>query len=483
MVRFTTEFKVGLVTLVAIVLCTLLVLRTDDRPDGAIAGYVLTAEFPSAEGIYPSTRVAVAGVSIGSVREVKLEGVRAVATLEMSGQVKLGTDSIAELRAEGILGDRYIRILPGTASELLGDGDVIQSRVGGPDVDALTEQLEDIATDVKAITSSLRDYLEDESTKTAMLATVDNIRALSEDVRALTMANREQVDAIARNLREVSENLNGIMQRSSSALDNELGSLESTLDSLDRTMQQVESIASKIDRGEGTLGALVNDDAPVQQLEEAFVEINDTLEEVGDLVATVSRLRTDIEYHGHVYAGTDAAGFENPVAGAGKNAIGVKLIPRHDYWYALEVVSHPLGTIELTERYSEDLGAVYTEYHRDLDFRISFQFARRFHNSIFRLGLKESSGGAGFDQLLLRDRLVVSFDLYDFTYGSWPVLDGTPNLTIGLRAEPIRHLYVEGGAYNVLFGARHGFATAYAGGGFSFTDDDFKWVVSALPLP
>ncbi len=486
MSRFTTEFKVGLVTLVAIVLCVVLVLRTDDRPDGAIAGYVLTAEFRSAEGIYPSTRVAVAGVPIGSVREVVLTGTVATVTLEMSGDVQLGVDSIAELRAEGILGDRYIRILPGLAPELLGDGDTIDSRIGGPDVDALTEQLEDIAVDVKAITGSVRVYLEDESTKAAMLATVENIRALSEDVRALTVANREQVDAIAQNLREVSENLNGIMRRSSSALDNELGSLEGTLASLDRTVRQVESIAHKIDAGEGTLGALINDDEPVQQLGEAFVEINDTLEEVGDLVATVSRLRTDIEYHGHYYVGgdpTSGAFADNPVAGTAKNVIGVRLIPREDYWYQIEVVSHPLGTFDLEERYSGDMGTLYSEYVRTEDYRLSFQFARRFHNTVFRLGLKESSGGAGLDQLMWRDRLVLSVDVYDFTYGSWPAMDGSPNLTVGLRAEPVRHLYLEGGAYNVVFGARHGFTTAYAGGGFSFTDDDFKWVVSALPLP
>ena len=171
------------------------------------------------------------------------------------------------------------------------------------------------------------------------------------------------------------------------------------------------------------------------------------------------------------------------VAGGARNRIAIRLIPRPDFWYLLELVDHPLGTISFTETSSPSLGTYYAEYVRSYDLRYTAQFVRRFWGTALRLGLYESSGGVGVDQYLLGDRILLSANLFDFTYGSWPFLDGTPNLSVGARIEPLRHLYVEGGFENTLLGVRHGYYTAWAGGGFHFSDDDIKWLISVLPTP
>ena len=84
--------------------------------------------------------------------------------------------------------------------------------------------------------------------------------------------------------------------------------------------------------------------------------------------------------------------------------------------------------------------------------------------------------------MLWRDKVMLSADVYDFTYGSWPVMDGTPNVEVTARLYPWRHVYLEGGMDNVILGARYGYATGFAGGGFTFDDDDLKYVLAALPV-
>lgn len=481
---WTRELKVGLMALFAMAFAAWWVLLTDDRPDGALEGYVLYADFPSVEGVQVSTQVRIAGVDVGSVRDMTLVGEKARVTLEMSGAVKLPKDSIAELRGNGVLGDKVVVIRPGAGTELLVDQDVITTKVSGPDLDKLTGQAEEIATNVEAITKSLRAYLEDEGLKGSLETSVRNIESLSAQIAELSASNREEVDAITQNLKEVSELLKEVVGGTSRSIESELAVVQQATEKLDRTMGQVEQLMTRVNNGEGTVGRLLTDDGPVQDVELALDQINTTLGEVNGLVRSFNDLRAEVLIDSVYYLGTapNSSDFvENPVAGGSRSALGIHLMPREDYGYWVEVVSHPIGTIEPETTVAPDLGWVYTRYLVTQDLRFSFQFARRFGPVNLRLGIKDSSGGVGLDGYLWKDRVTLSADLYDFTYGSWPVLDGTPNLNLNARVEPYPHVFVQGGLHNVLLGARHGFLTGYVGAGVRFNDDDIRWILATLP--
>lgn len=480
MFRFTNEFLVGLLTLAVAAMVVWGVIRTDDQPDGASSeGYTLQFPVPTAEGIYVTTPIRMAGVVVGSVSRVELEGTAAQIDLRMRGDVQLPTDSFGQLKTEGVLGDKFIRVVPGTAASVLADGDTLPFRADDMDLEAMTDKVMDIAADVKAITSSLRTYTEDPTTRDQIKNTVANLEALSAQLRLLAGQNGEQLATIAQNLREVSETLNEVVGATGSSVEQEMVAIRAATETLDRTIHNMESISAKVDRGEGTVGRLINDPSTIDS-------INTTLEQVNGLVGDVAKMQTEVYYRGSYYYGSDprsGAFAENPVSGLTRNALGVRLLPREDYWYVVEVVSHPQGNITYEDHLLPELGTAYREYVVTSGFRFSFQFAKRFEDVVVRFGVKDSSGGLGADWLLLNDRLALSADLFDFAYGSWPALDGTPNLQVTARVYPWRHVYVEGGMDNVLLGARYGYATGFAGGGFTFDDQDLKFVLAALPFP
>lgn len=453
-------------------------LRTDDRP-GSRRGYEVSAIFDSAQGIFVTTQVRIAGVSVGSVRGLELDPGGARLRLEIQPDVELPVDSLAELRGEGVLGDRYVNVIPGSSDELLPPGGVLRTRPSGTDLDALQQKLDGIADDVKAITTALRASLEDDRPQDSVARALDNVDQLTARLDAMVAANRGDVDAIADNVRELTQALNTLVGQLGADVQGEVGALRDATARLDASLQRVESIATKIDEGEGTLGRLVNDDAAMDSIE-------GTLEDVGELVDSVGGIQTEVYYRGSMFLGTDpsTAGFtDNPVAGDSRNIIGLQLRPREDYWYLVEIVDHPRGSVTYTEHYLPETGASWTEYERKPEYLYSFMFAKRFHDVVLRLGVKESAGGFGVDYLALRDRLVLSADLYDFEFGSWPVLDDTPNLTLNGRFTPFPHLYLEAGLYNTILGVRHDFVTPYVGGGFTFTDRDLKWVLATMPFP
>jgi phospholipid/cholesterol/gamma-HCH transport system substrate-binding protein len=223
----------------------------------------------------------------------------------------------------------------------------------------------------------------------------------------------------------------------------------------------------------------------LKTVNDTLAEVQETVTDVHGLLGQVSKLKTEVYYRGNFFFGSDPTSGDfdgNPVAGSSRNILGARIMPREDYGYIFEFVSHPLGSISFEDHSIPSLGVSYREYVVLPDYRYTFQIAKRFHDVIFRFGLKESSGGIGVDGMLFHDKIMLSADVYDFTYGSWPAMNGMPNVQLTARAYPLQYLYLEGGLDNVALGARYGFVTGFVGGGFRFNDDDLKFVLAALPF-
>ncbi len=82
----------------------------------------ISAIFTDASGLKLGSPVEVAGVQIGSVSAVSLEGTRAKVTLQIEEKFPVRDDDIAQIRTKGIIGDKYVRLSPGGADELIEDG-------------------------------------------------------------------------------------------------------------------------------------------------------------------------------------------------------------------------------------------------------------------------------------------------------------------------------------------------------------------------
>lgn len=90
------------------------------------SGYTLKASFDDVGAIRNGADVMVAGVSVGSVKNITLsDDDEAVLFLNMNADVTLSKDSIASIRTKGIIGERFVRILPGGDDVTLNDGDEI----------------------------------------------------------------------------------------------------------------------------------------------------------------------------------------------------------------------------------------------------------------------------------------------------------------------------------------------------------------------
>lgn len=100
--------------------------------------YTLYAEFENVAGIKTGSEVQIAGVAIGSVAALRLnEDGQAVASFKLNKSVQVPKDSIASVKSQGIIGDKFIRILPGGDEASYQPGETIVDTESSLDIESL----------------------------------------------------------------------------------------------------------------------------------------------------------------------------------------------------------------------------------------------------------------------------------------------------------------------------------------------------------
>ena len=90
----------------------------------AVRGYEVQAVFSRIGGLARGSDVRVSGIKVGTVVDHALDPVTfdAVVTLSISPEFKLPSDTKASITSEGLLGEKYVRLEPGTASDVIAAG-------------------------------------------------------------------------------------------------------------------------------------------------------------------------------------------------------------------------------------------------------------------------------------------------------------------------------------------------------------------------
>jgi phospholipid/cholesterol/gamma-HCH transport system substrate-binding protein len=94
-----------------------------------VSGYALTANFASTGGLSRGSDVAVNGVKVGSVSELRLNpsDYTVDVVLSIDGKYRLPKDTTAKITSYGIIGDKYLKLEIGSSNEFAAPRDRIKS--------------------------------------------------------------------------------------------------------------------------------------------------------------------------------------------------------------------------------------------------------------------------------------------------------------------------------------------------------------------
>lgn len=140
MERAKLELVVGVFVLVGLACLAYLSVKLGKLEVIGGNNYVVEAEFTSASGLKSGASVEIAGVEVGRVKGIALQGDRAMVALAIHDGVKLYTDSIASIKTRGIIGDKYVALSLGGGGDPLKMGEKIRDTESGLDLEELVSQ-------------------------------------------------------------------------------------------------------------------------------------------------------------------------------------------------------------------------------------------------------------------------------------------------------------------------------------------------------
>jgi phospholipid/cholesterol/gamma-HCH transport system substrate-binding protein len=134
------ELVVGIFVLVGIAALTYLAVKLGKLEVIGGNHYEIQAEFDSVAGLKTGATVEIAGVQVGQVKRIGLNGDRAVVSFTLNPGVKLYGDAIASVKTRGLIGDKYVSLSPGGSQEELPPGAKIRDTESGVDLESLISE-------------------------------------------------------------------------------------------------------------------------------------------------------------------------------------------------------------------------------------------------------------------------------------------------------------------------------------------------------
>lgn len=493
------------------------------------AGYIgYLVEFDDVAGLSRKAEVKMAGVKVGFVQELTLlqSHHKARATIMINEQYRLYNNASAIVRQEGILGTKYVEIIPGDPLLPTLDPGSSLTKAGRDIVsmDDLLYKFQNIASHVEQITDSLKDAFAHATKNDQLNGTMDNIAIAAEKFNSIatslhnvTAHNEETFHALITDFQDFtktlkldmpsyketlgrfSTNIESDFNKISDKLTTSAHSIEIAAQEATEGLQSMSSIIEKIDEGKGLFGKIINED-------ELYHDIKSTVSGIKNYLAKFETLGIVFDFHTESmhrpvdnYQYADSKGYFN-----------IRIHTSDTFFYIAQIVASERGFLNRKYIFEEYLDAAgrpleyetldnpTTDLGKANQFRFApqkiirerypvafgFQFGKIYKDIALRFGIFEGSFGIGADYYIpfSNDKIAwtMSLDVFDFKGVSrFDMQERRPHIKWMNRIFFLNNLYFVFGADDFVSQTN---ANAFWGIGIRFGDDDMKYILSKFGL-
>jgi phospholipid/cholesterol/gamma-HCH transport system substrate-binding protein len=240
-----SELKIGLMAVVAIFIAAALILTLGGEGGFFWQRYDLKVKFSNAGGVQKGSPVRVAGVTVGSVKDIQFAGSEVEMALELREEMqdKVRTTSRATIGSVSLLGEGAVDITATTTGQPIPEGGYVPS-------DPPPAQLADVTAQANKGITELTALLQDVRAGKGTVGKLMTDEQLYVELRQFTAAARDVTDGLARGRGTLGQLLNN----------------PESARQLEASLKNLTAITSKINAGQGSLGQLMNDPALAKNL-------------------------------------------------------------------------------------------------------------------------------------------------------------------------------------------------------------------------
>jgi phospholipid/cholesterol/gamma-HCH transport system substrate-binding protein len=396
---FRQEIKIGLFLAIALAIIMLFIFVVGDLSTlFEKKGYPLYTYYDSVAGLEKRTVVRLAGVKVGYVQDIRLKGSQAEVEMSIDPDIKIRRDSRATLASLGLLGEKYVEILPGEDDRMVQPGDTIAS-LPTVSFDQLGIMLSSIGEEIKGTSQALRELLGGDETSGKLGETLQNLSTFSSELSDFFSENRAnltrslensrqaiqnfdtRVEAVSEELKELIQLIKGTVEENRGQLKGNLEDINELISKIEESLRLLNESLEKLNKGEGTLGKLI-------QNPELYEKTDKTVGDIQKMIAPVSSLRASAGLRAEYLAESELF----------RSVLFLGVWPDPDKFLLAQIVHDPW---------------------RD---RFTFTAQGGIRRGAFapRVGLLESVLGVGLDVYTLKDRLIFSLESFDFNRDTRP---------------------------------------------------------------
>ena len=267
-----SELKIGLVSVVAIVLAATLIFLLSGQGGFFWQRYTIKTIFSNVAGLGSGAPVRVAGLEVGTVEEVRFVGDRVEIVMEVNKnqQSRITNTSVASLGSVSLLGEAAVDITPSSKGTPIPEYGYVPAAPAPASITDLTNQAAGGRSEMTALLTDIR----------AGRGTVGQLFTNDELYRELN-ALLVATEAVADNVRAGRGTLGRLATNPAAA------------QALEASMQNLQDVTARIRAGEGTLGKLMSDDTLARNLSSMTTNLDSVTGRLSRGEGTFGKLMTD----------------------------------------------------------------------------------------------------------------------------------------------------------------------------------------------
>ena len=254
-------------------------------------GVHLQALFKSALELKKGDRVKLAGVEVGRVEDISITNNAVLVAMKLRSKAQVKTDSTATIKFAGLLGQNFVALEFGSPGAPPAVDNTILPTTDQPDLSAIMQKLDNVATGVENLTKSFSgdkidnllgpftDFLKQNSAP--LTASIANLRAMSGEIA-------EGKGTIGKLIYDDSLYTSALTT---------VSNLQSTSDQIKLTLADARKIIDGVNAGEGSLGKLVKDDRLYTETTTMMTNLKEISMKMNQGQGTVGKLINDPELY------------------------------------------------------------------------------------------------------------------------------------------------------------------------------------------
>lgn len=239
MARRTTEIRVGVTVLVAlVVLIAGVTWLSEFGVSRARVEYVCI--FTDVGGLQVGDPVTISGVRMGRVEEIALGDAGVFVRLSVDRAVPLPYGTGIFVRNTGIIGEKFIAVALGQTEQTYAPGDTIIGvyETGVPEV---ISQMGDALQSLNRVSDSIDRILALAEERGTVRTSLESVENASRDLAAALSENRQDLRETVASLKDVSSRLRSLAERKE-------GTVEATIDRLANTAERTDTLMTSVSR-------------------------------------------------------------------------------------------------------------------------------------------------------------------------------------------------------------------------------------------